>query len=226
VKTASGAIVVQIVWSSRGVTRNIDHIGPGRLVGVRAAGDRLLADGATYGKPCVGASRLGRCICPGTRQERTSTIRKVEDHDWRLNKEEFRCVYSKVPRMTVEIVVRNESGALFLTRRSIDSCKDQRHLPGGTVQFGESLITAVRRLAMKELSINVHKADNCGYIAYPSHYLNNLDHPVGLVFEVTDYSGDLVADAEASNSGWFTKLPDHMHADQDKFLLDNGYLAP
>lgn len=152
-------------------------------------------------------------------------MRKVEDQHWPLNKEEYKYIYSKVPRLTVEIIVRDESGAIYMTRRSIDPCKGQWHLPGGTVQFGEALIAAVRRVAMRELSIDVHEATNRGYIEYPSHYLSNLDHPVGLVFEVTDYSGNVAANADASASGWFTKLPDDMHADQDKFLLDNGYLA-
>jgi hypothetical protein len=78
---------------------------------------------------------------------------------------------------------------------------------------------------MRELSIDVQKATNRGYIEYPSHYLSNLDHPVGLVFEVIDYRGNLAAKAGASDSGWFTRLPDDMHADQDMFLLDNGYLV-
>jgi len=93
------------------------------------------------------------------------------------------------------------------------------------VRFGEALLIAVRRVAMRELSIDVRAAANRGYIEYPSHYLSGLDSPVGLVFEVIDYSGDLAADTEASNSGWFTKLPRHMHADQDAFLLEKGYLV-
>src|ERR1700722_3107481 len=102
------------------------------------------------------------------RLERAGTMRNVGDHEWPLSKEEFEHVYSKVPRLTVEIMVRDESGALYLTRRSIDPCKGQWHLPGGTVQFGESLIDAVGRVAMRELSISVHKATDCGYIEYPS----------------------------------------------------------
>ena len=62
-------------------------------------------------------------------------------------------------------------------------------------------------------------------LEYPSHYLTGLDSPVGLVFEVIDYSGDIAANTEASDSGWFTKLPHHMHADQDAFLLEKGYLV-
>jgi hypothetical protein len=76
---------------------------------------------------------------------------------------------------------------------------------------------------MRELSIDVRAAANRGYIEYPSHYLSGLDSPVGLVFEVIDYGGDLAADTEASG-GWFTKLPHHVHAGQDAFLLEKGYL--
>jgi hypothetical protein len=91
------------------------------------------------------------------------------------------------------------------------------------VRFGEALLATVGRVAMKELSIDVKKADNCGYIEYPSHYKKGLDSPVGLVFEVTEYSGNLAINAEASDSGWFTRLPHKMHADQDRFLLEKGY---
>ena len=94
-------------------------------------------------------------------------MRKVEDQHWPLNKKEYEYIYSKVPRLTVEIIVRDESRAIYMTRRSIDPCKDQWHLPGGTVQFGEPLIDAVHRVAMRELSIDVHEATNRGYIEYP-----------------------------------------------------------
>jgi ADP-ribose pyrophosphatase YjhB (NUDIX family) len=153
------------------------------------------------------------------------TMRRVEDHHWPLEEEEYQHIYTRVPRLTVEIIVRDESGALYLTRRSVEPCKGKWHLPGGTVRFGEALLIAVRRVAMRELSIDVRKATNRGYIEYPSHYLSGLDSPVGLVFEVTDYSGNLAANAEASESGWFTKVPYDMHADQDAFLLEKGYLV-
>jgi ADP-ribose pyrophosphatase YjhB (NUDIX family) len=155
----------------------------------------------------------------------TGTITKMKDNHCPLNEEEYEYIYSKVPRLTVEIIVRDESGAVYMTKRSIEPCIEQWHLPGGTVQFGEALIDAVRRVAMRELSIYVRDASNRGYIEYPSHYSKGLDSPVGLVFEVTDYSGDLAANSEASDSGWFTKPPPKMHADQDRFLLDKGYLV-
>lgn len=92
------------------------------------------------------------------------------------------------------------------------------------MRFGEALLVAVHRVAMRELSIEVRTAANRGYIEYPSHYKIGLDSPVGLVFEVTDYGGNLAVNTEASDSGWFRKLPHDMHADQDAFLLEKGYL--
>jgi hypothetical protein len=155
----------------------------------------------------------------------TDIIGTVTENHWALDEEEFRYIYSKVPRLTVEVIVRDDSGALYLTRRAIDPCRGQWTLPGGTVQFGESLIDAVGRIARRELSIDVQGAVNRGYIEYPSHYRHGLDSPVALVFEVTDYRGSLAVNSEASDSGWFEKLPPLMHADQDDYLVQNGYLV-
>ena len=103
-----------------------------------------------------------------------------------LSKVEFDTVYSKVPRLTVEVIISNEAGSIYLTKRALEPCKGQWHLPGGTVSFGELLFEAVRRIAKRELGIDVIKADSVGYIEYPSHFENGLDSPVGIVFEVKE----------------------------------------
>lgn len=48
-----------------------------------------------------------------------------------LTQQEFDDIYSKVPRLTVEIIVTNSERALLLTKRAIEPCKGQWHLPGG-----------------------------------------------------------------------------------------------
>jgi ADP-ribose pyrophosphatase YjhB (NUDIX family) len=141
-----------------------------------------------------------------------------------LPQEEFDAVYSKVPRLTVEIIIKDDAGAIYLTRRAIEPCKGQWHLPGGTVRFGERMLAAVQRIAERELGVKVKKAKNVGYIEYPSHFENGMDSPVGIVFEVEDYSGALRPNHESQENGWFTQIPTDMHADQDEYLLGNGYL--
>ena len=87
------------------------------------------------------------------------------------------------------------------------------------------MTNAVKRIAKRELGINVESLENKGYIEYPSHYKNDLDSPVGIVFEVISYSGNLTTNQESQGGGWFDKMPNAMHADQDTFLLTNNYLS-
>ncbi len=149
----------------------------------------------------------------------------MSQKDYFLTKEEFDYIYSKVPRLTIEIIIKDKKGSILLTKRAIEPCIGQWHLPGGTVAFGESLEMAVTRVAKRELSIEVNDLINIGYIEYPSHYLNGLDQPVGMVFEVNSYSGEIKLNHESGEKGWFDYIPDNMHADQDVFLINNKYMT-
>ena len=150
----------------------------------------------------------------------------VSDDDHPLSPAEFASIYSRVPRLTVEVVLRNDSGAVFLVKRAIPPCAGQWHLPGGTVRFGEPLLDAVRRIARREVGVDVVQAHDNGCIEYPSHYLNGLDCPVGIVFEATRYTGKVgVNKSEGADGDWFSRLPAAMHADQDTYLVERGYLA-
>lgn len=142
-----------------------------------------------------------------------------------ITPKEFDEIYSKVPRLTVEIVVKNKDGAIYLTKRAIEPCKGQWHLPGGTVRFGEPVQKAVKRIAKRELGIGVNTMNNVGYIEYPSHYKQGLDSPVGIVFEIGSFSGALKLNEESQGVDWFVKIPENLHADQDSFLISHGYLS-
>lgn len=143
-----------------------------------------------------------------------------------LSKEEFDAIFSKVPRLTVEVIVRNSAGEIYLTKRAIEPCKGQWHLPGGTVRYGEPLVAAVKRVAKDEIGLNVNETKLVGYIEYPSHYKRKLGSPVGIAFEVLDFDGDVRLNDEAMDGGWFHQQPLPMHGDQDTFLLENHYLVP
>jgi ADP-ribose pyrophosphatase YjhB (NUDIX family) len=141
-----------------------------------------------------------------------------------MSKAEFDEVYSKVPRLTVEVILKNPDGEILLTKRAIEPAKGQWHIPGGTVYFGEAVLDAVKRVAQKELSVTPIEMKNNGYIEYPSHYKNSIDCPVGLVFEVAKYEDEIKVDDEASEAKWFKFTPDNLHIDQKHFLESAGYL--
>ena len=136
-----------------------------------------------------------------------------------LPKDEFDRIFSKVPRLTVEVLITSERRGVLLALRDVDPCRGTWNLPGGTVRFGERLVEAVRRVAAGELGIRVRVGPLVGYIEYPSHYENGLDSPVGLVFVPSRST------RRSPHGQWFTALPENMHEEQKRFLLGHAPVA-
>ncbi len=135
-----------------------------------------------------------------------------------LAQDEFDWIFSRVPRLTVEVVIAAADRGVLLALRDSGPCRGLWHLPGGTVRFGEPLVGAVERVAHDELGMRVTAARLLGYIEYPSHYNHGLDSPVGLAF-LADVLGALPDVRELrSECAWFTVLPAKMHDEQKDFL--------
>ncbi len=138
--------------------------------------------------------------------------------DYPLTKEEFDSIYSKVPRLCVDLVIKSDKGVL-LSLRDIEPCKGLWHLPGGTVFYGESLLEAVRRVGERELGVKITSAESIGYIEYPTHIKNGWHSPVSIAF-LAEYEGEIKPNHEAAKLDWFTRLPDNLHPDIDGFLTE------
>ncbi len=136
-----------------------------------------------------------------------------------LPQEEFDAIFSRVPRLTVELVAHATRGVLLQLRQG-GPCSGLWSLPGGTVRFGEPLRDAVSRVARDELGLEVIVREHLGFIEYPSHYESGLDSPVGIAFAVEFQAGA----ADPPHCQWFTELPLSMHDEQRVFLT--GLSAP
>jgi ADP-ribose pyrophosphatase YjhB (NUDIX family) len=136
-----------------------------------------------------------------------------------LPQDEFDWIFSRVPRLTVEVVITSNDRGLLLALRDSGPCKGLWHLPGGTVRFGEPVTEAVRRVALDELGLTVSVGELLGYIEYPSHYDNGLDSPVGLAFRSQPPIAGMPHERDLrSGCAWFTTLPENMHDEQREFL--------
>ena len=90
---------------------------------------------------------------------------------------EFDWIFSRVPRLTVEVVIASsERGVLALRERG--PCQGLWPLPGGTVRFGEPITEAVRRVAWDELGLAVSAGALLGYIEYPATTTTGSIHPL------------------------------------------------
>ena len=134
-----------------------------------------------------------------------------------LPQEEFDSIFSRVPRLTVEVVLATPEHGVLLQLRDAGPCEGLWSLPGGTVRFGEPLTDAVKRVARDELELTITVNELLGYIEYPSHYNNGLDSPVGLAFSVSKLRGA----EQPRDCKWFKVLPDNMHDEQRAFLCEH-----
>lgn len=135
-----------------------------------------------------------------------------------LPKDEFDAIYSRVPRLCVEVVISRPDRGVLLMLRDIPPNVGAWHIPGGTVLFAEPLTAAVKRVARDELGLAVGVGELLGYIEYPSHYENGLDSPVGLAFDVIP-TDEVPADAPPKGCAWFSELPSGLYAEQRDFLV-------
>jgi ADP-ribose pyrophosphatase YjhB (NUDIX family) len=140
-----------------------------------------------------------------------------------LPQAEYEAIFSRVPRLTVEVVITaaNMEGVL-LSRRLTGPCQGLWHLPGGTVRFGEPLTDAARRIPRTELGLEVTVGPLIGYIEYPSHLVLG-DWPVGIAF-LTELSSTSAPGIESGTGSvaWFRQLPEDMHEEQKAFLRGHG----
>ncbi len=131
-----------------------------------------------------------------------------------LPQAEFDSIFSRVPRLTVEVVIVSAAHGVLLTLRTFGPCRGLWHIPGGTVRFGEPVLDAVARVARDELAMTVTARELLGYIEYPSHYERGLDSPVGLAFATETADEPPLGDT----CRWFADLPEAMHDEQRQFL--------
>lgn len=133
---------------------------------------------------------------------------------------EFKKIYSKVPRLTVDVIVRGPEG-IALTFRSIVPYRNRWHIPGATVLYGESAVKTAHRVAHDELHVSIHAPKFLGYIEYNEESQRGFGHSLSLVFLAKLKSGELAHDENASKADFFSRLPKNIIHNQRKFLKEH-----
>ncbi|OGE31374.1 hypothetical protein A2631_06040 [Candidatus Daviesbacteria bacterium RIFCSPHIGHO2_01_FULL_44_29] len=80
--------------------------------------------------------------------------------------EEFKQVYSKVPRLCVDLIIQDPKGQVLLLRREEEPSVGMWHLPGGTVLFREEVEQAIKRIAQEEVGVAVRVEGLVGFIEF------------------------------------------------------------
>ena len=117
---------------------------------------------------------------------------------------EFQEIYSKVPRLCLDLVVKNHQGVL-LTLRNIEPAKGFWHIPGGTLLYDESIEQAIQRIALDELGTGVVVKRLLGFIDWFGTK-QGLGRPVSLEFLV-EPTGQIKIGSQASKFRFFKQIP-------------------
>lgn len=149
----------------------------------------------------------------------------------RLSSLDYATIFSKVPRVCVDVVVRDAHDRVLLTKRTINPYVGSWHLPGGGIIKGETIFDAARRHVAKEVGSTLIFPEIVGaheMTAEPYDCEGNtfVMHSVCVMVRGKLFFDRFFKGAECSEASWFATLPaTDMHPIQAEWLVNRGYLA-
>ena len=129
--------------------------------------------------------------------------------------EEFMAIYSQVPRVCVDVIVKKDDG-FILTKRAINPGGGFWRLIGGTVFLNETLGEAARRIAKEELDIEIEILKQLGVMEFINE--GGVRHSVSIAFLVSYKSGTISINDEADDYKIFHEVPENTIIEHKKFL--------
>ena len=109
----------------------------------------------------------------------------------------------KIPSLTADIFIFNENFEFILIKRKNDPFKDCWALPGGFVEYGESVEDAAVREAKEETSIDVELIDLVNVYSKPDR--DPRGHTITVAFTAKGDFNSKKADSDASDINIFTQ---------------------
>ena len=146
-----------------------------------------------------------------------------------LEREDYRKMLRAMPVVSVDLVIYDEAGRILLGRRNNRPAADSWFVPGGRLLKGEDIASAVRRISMQELGIEMdhervlgvyHQRypDNFADDSFDSHYVT---FPVSVV---AAGSTKLCSDDQHEELRWWV-LEDLMKAHDVHKVVKNYFLG-
>lgn len=139
--------------------------------------------------------------------------------DQPFSEEEFRSIYSRVPRLCVDLIVRTPRGVV-LTLRSLPSWHGLWHMPGGTILYRETVKEAAERVARREIGVSVKILHMLGYMEFPrEEKTRGYGYSISIVLLCDLIAGELFEKTdEASEIKAWAELPEQMMPEHKEFF--------
>lgn len=127
----------------------------------------------------------------------------------------------KIPSVTADIFIFDDNLNFILIKRRNNPFKNQWAIPGGFVEYGESVENAAIREAKEETSIDVELIDLVGVYSEPDR--DPRGHTITVAYIARGNLNDMKADSDAKEIDIFSpeKLDEiELAFDHDKIIKD------
>ncbi|MBI4132349.1 MAG: NUDIX domain-containing protein [Candidatus Sungbacteria bacterium] len=143
----------------------------------------------------------------------------------KLSSASYRRIYSAVPRLCADVVIR-ASGGVLLTRRSIPPWRGWWHLPGGRVHKFETLSRAAERICREELGVKVRVSKVLGAVEYLRDRTapGFVTHSVSVVLAARLIGGMPRGSWQAREISFFRSLPRKVIPGVGRFLRSHSLI--
>ncbi len=120
----------------------------------------------------------------------------------------FLKTFKHVPRVAINLLIRNKNGQVLLTKRGIAPFRNYWHLPGSFLLKNESLKQCLLRVAKQELGIVINHKKTKLLDVFDDIYGDPRGHVVDIVYGVNlNQNINLKRLNETKELGWFKKSP-------------------
>jgi 8-oxo-dGTP diphosphatase len=124
----------------------------------------------------------------------------------------------KSPLLAVDVIIRRKDGTIVLVKRLNPPFKNHYAIPGGFVEYGETVEQAGRREAEEETGLKVGNLRLVGIYSDPTR--DPRGHVVSVAFLADELGGELKASTDAKEVKVFTQIPIRLAFDHAKILHD------
>lgn len=126
----------------------------------------------------------------------------------------------KTPYLAIDCVILNDKNEVLLIKKTHNLFKDHWAIPGGHVEYGETVESAVAREVKEEVGLTIDNPSLFGVYSDPSR--DPRYHLVAILYIVRNFKGDIKGNYESSEQIFFKldQLPEKIVADHRTMLND------
>ncbi len=125
---------------------------------------------------------------------------------------------NKFPVLAVDVVITDEKGQIVLVKRRHPPFTDYWALPGGSIEYGETVEQTALREAEEETGLKVRVERLVGVYSDPER--DPRGHVISIAVIAKQIGGELIAGEETKGVKFFDKIPSELAFDHKKILQD------